>query len=74
MNVVSTHSVNPSMTEFTDIESELDEVPVVGPDPSSSSTRGTMMEPAFSANSTRASSTAYIFFGSIVLVFYMPCM
>ena len=64
MNVVSTHIVNPSITEF--IESESEKVLI---DPCS--IRVTMKEPAFRANSMRASSVAYIFFGLIVLVFYI---
>ena len=61
---LSTHFFKPSITEF--IESESANV-VIDP----CSTRVTMKEPAFRANSTRASSAAYIFFGSIVLVFYI---
>jgi hypothetical protein len=66
MNVVSTHFVNPSITEFTESQFESEKV-VIDP----CSTRITMKEPAFCANSTRPSSTAYIFFGSIALVIYM---
>ena len=51
MNVISTHFVNPSITEFMESESEK-----VAIDPSS--TRVTMKEPAFRANLTRPSSTA----------------
>ena len=64
MNVVSTHFVNPSITAF--IESQLEKVAI---DPCS--TRVSMKEPAFRANSRRASSTPYIFFGSIALEFDM---
>ena len=64
MNEVSTHFVNPSIIEFIGSESEK---VVIDP----CSTRVTMKEPAFRANSTRPSSTAYVFFGSIVLAFYM---
>jgi hypothetical protein len=70
MNVVSTHFFNPSIAEFIELESEkvlIDPCSLIG------STRVTMKEPAVRAKSTRASSTSYIFFGSVVLVFSHVC-
>ena len=61
---MSTHFVNPSITKFKESESEK-----VAINPCS--TKVTMKEPAFRANSTRPYSTASVFFKSIVLVFYM---
>ena len=64
MNVVITDFDNFSIAEFIASESDKELI-----DPCT--TRVTMKEPALRANSTRASSAAYISFKLIVLVFYV---